>query len=570
MAKTYHEAYPEATIRILGSASSIGGVWAFERLYPGLKTNNVIGSYEFSDFPMIPHHYGLEKGQHIPGIAVHKYLNEAAEYFDIARFLRLSTKVVSAARNTGDSWAISYKRLQDSEDTELQQMTANKLVVATSLTSEPFIPYLKGQEQFRGPILHSRQLKAQAAELAAARTVVIIGGNKSAWDVCYSVARSGRQAHMVLRPSGGVPSRVWPLRLWPFNTTLSPLSSTRFFTLFDPWPFDTKSSFGRLRTLLHKWRLGRWITMCFWDVMGIFIRGQNAYSDTANTAKLAPWYSLYWMGNSLSLHNYESSWFELARQGNIKVHIADVVSLSADSIHLSDRTVNSVEALVCCTGWKAEPPIKFTPADVLNTMGIPGSPPLSQELVRKARAHLVSERPSLQAGPARSSVVELSSPDQSTKSAQTGPYRLYWYVVPAHSDLMAARNIAFLGMHLSVHAIMVAQMQALWISAFFEGQIPHLRLDTIDQENVELETTMHVEYEQLRRPRAAGGHGAGFPDLVFDSVPYIDMLLQDLSMQEQRKRGFFNDLFRPYRLSDYRGVVQEWKAKWKSFSTPRN
>ena len=53
MAKTYLEVNPKDKVQLLDSQASIGGVWAKERLYPGLKTNNMIGTYEFSDFPMI-------------------------------------------------------------------------------------------------------------------------------------------------------------------------------------------------------------------------------------------------------------------------------------------------------------------------------------------------------------------------------------------------------------------------------------------------------------------------------------------------------------------------------------
>lgn len=358
MAKTFHEAYPDATIRILDSASSIGGVWAKERLYPGLKTNNAIGSYEFSDFPMVPERYDLQRGQHIPGSAVHQYLSNAAEYFDISRFLQFKTKVDAATRNDDRLWTITYFTEADNEAPDPQYITATKLVVATGLTSEPFIPYIKGKEIFEGPILHSRQLKDRADELTAAQNVVVVGGNKSAWDVCYGVASSGRAAHMLLRPTGGGPSWVWPLSLEPFNTSLSALSRIRFFTLFDPWPFDNSRFLGRIRQFLHQWALGRWITMQFWNVLGKRVRKHNRYDDSYNTKKLAPWYSVYWMGNSLGIQNYESPWFDLAREGKINVHIANVESLSERAVYLSDGEVKNIDALVCCTGWRAEPPFK--------------------------------------------------------------------------------------------------------------------------------------------------------------------------------------------------------------------
>lgn len=156
---------------------------------------------------------------------------------------------------------------------------------------------------------------------------------------------------MVMRPSGGGPSWVWPLSLEPFNTSLSSLSRTRFFTLFDPWPFDNSPFLGRIRQFLHQWTLGRWITMQFWNMLGKLVRRQHRYDASYNTMKLAPWYSTYWMGNSLGVHNYETSWFDLGRKGNINVHIANVESLSETTVKLNNGDVNKVEALVCCTGW---------------------------------------------------------------------------------------------------------------------------------------------------------------------------------------------------------------------------
>ena len=192
-------------------------------------------------------------------------------------------------------------------------------------------------------------------------------------------------------------------------------------------------------------------------------------------------------------------------------------------------------------------------------MGIPGSLALSPELSGTARDQVLTKRGSLATAPVRQSVEKLETPDNSSKSGQTGPYRLYRYVVPADAEFMRDRNIAFLGMDLSVHAIMVAQVQALWITAFFENEIQGLHPKEFQQDQIELDTAIHVEYQKLRRPRAAGGHGARFPDLIFDSVPYVDMLMQDLGMKMRRKKGIFEELFTPYRLRDYRDLVREWK-----------
>ena len=59
------------------------------------------------------------------------------------------------------------------------------------------------------------------------------------------------------------------------------------------------------------------------------------------------------------------------------------------------------------------------PAEVLNTMGIPGSLALSPELSGKARTRILNLRKTLEAGPERQSIEELSSPDTSSKSGQS-------------------------------------------------------------------------------------------------------------------------------------------------------
>ena len=107
MCKTYHEANPEASICVFDPASTVGGVWSKEKIYPGLHTNNLIGSFEFSDFPMTPSRYGLQRGDHMPGEVVHRYMEDAVEYFGIDRYLRLGTKVESAEMKDNGQWIIS-------------------------------------------------------------------------------------------------------------------------------------------------------------------------------------------------------------------------------------------------------------------------------------------------------------------------------------------------------------------------------------------------------------------------------------------------------------------------------
>jgi cation diffusion facilitator CzcD-associated flavoprotein CzcO len=93
MARTYIQVNPSHSVVLLEAQSSIGGVWSKDRVYADFKSNNLLGTFEFSDFAMDSKTYGVQPGQHIPGETVHRYLNDFATKFGILRRVRFSTLV---------------------------------------------------------------------------------------------------------------------------------------------------------------------------------------------------------------------------------------------------------------------------------------------------------------------------------------------------------------------------------------------------------------------------------------------------------------------------------------------
>src|SRR5690606_36386158 len=94
---------------------------------------------------------------------------------------------------------------------------------------------------------------------------------------------------------------------------------------------------GRLaKGLIHRTQLGRRLSGKFWNHLDDKVTRLNGYDENPG---LRPWTSTFWMGNSLSVHNYETSWFDLAKEGKITTHVAEVTSLSEKAVHLSDGTV---------------------------------------------------------------------------------------------------------------------------------------------------------------------------------------------------------------------------------------
>jgi hypothetical protein len=509
---------------------------------------------------MSPDHFKAQRGQHIPGTVVHDYLTQFADHFNLSSRTRLETRVESAELKENGKWLLSVSSAAAEGSIATYSIVSGKLVIATGLTSEPFVPEYPGQKEFHGNLFHSRELKARAKDIEAAKDVVVLGGNKSAWDACYSAAIAGARVRMVMRPSGGGPSWVWPVSFTPWQFSIQRLATTRFFTWFDPCIWADVGGFGWIRYLLHGTWLGKRVVSWFWNALANIVCKANGYNNHPETQKLKPWVSPFWMGNSLGTHNYESNWFDLVRRGRISIHIADVASLSDSTVHLSDGSALKADTFICCTGWKVVPPIKFLPPEMALDLGLPSESTENDILMQKADHKILANISSLREGPKRTLPI---STDPILVDAQRcqkpgSPYQLYRFVVPYEKRFLDHRNIAFVGAHLAINAVMVAQAQALWITAFFRGEIQHLKPSNVNYEAVRYETILHSEYEKIRHPPGAGGRGARCPDLVFDGLSYIDLLFNDLGMKIFRKDTRWKEIFHRYMPIDYQGLVREW------------
>lgn len=171
-------------------------MWAEHRLYPGLKSNNMLGTYEYPDFPMDPETFGILPGQHIPGQVLHDYLTKYAETFGVLDKIRFQHKVLSAEHQEDGGWILT---VLDGKDGKEFQILAKKLVLATGLTSEAFLPNFEGQETFGATIFHGKDFLQHAGTLESTKSVTVFGGTKSAWDAVYAYAIKGINVNWVIR-----------------------------------------------------------------------------------------------------------------------------------------------------------------------------------------------------------------------------------------------------------------------------------------------------------------------------------------------------------------------------------
>lgn len=230
---------------MLESEPTVGGTWSEDRIYPGLKSNNMVDAYESPDFPMDYDTYGVEAGKHIPGAVLHRYLTNYAKKFGIFNRTQFNTNVESI-----EALQDGY-RLKATAKGKAQVFETKKLIVASGLTSSPNFPQYPGKESFGGLYFHAKDFHRQEATIKTAQNVTVVGGAKSAYDVAYGYATQGAHVDMVIRPKGKGP--VWIPKPWVLGGKfrLEKLVSVRLLTWFSPGPFADADGYSWIKRFLQ-------------------------------------------------------------------------------------------------------------------------------------------------------------------------------------------------------------------------------------------------------------------------------------------------------------------------------
>ncbi|PGH00335.1 hypothetical protein AJ80_09190 [Polytolypa hystricis UAMH7299] len=565
-AKAHLTLHPTSTIIILESAHSIGGVWAQERLYPGLALNNLLGTYEFSDFPMDTETFGVRPGEHVPGEVVHRYLRAYAEDGGFYDRIRFGCKVEVVERvGDDDGWVIGFVveggDVSNNDKETKHKIHAAKVIIATGTCSEPHMPTFRGSESFDAPIFHSKHLAAEKDTIKNAKNVVILAGSKSGYDAAYMAATWGVEVDWVLRESGRGAIWISPKYVTPLKKWLEKLVNTRLLTWFSPCIWGDADGFGGIRRLLHGTAVGRWIVDKFWWVLGNDVLTLNRYDEHPETKKLEPWTDAFWAATSFSILNYPTDFFDLVRQGKIRVHVSDISHLSAGTVHLTSGESIPTDALISSTGWTSRPTFKFLPQGIDTQLGLSydisaGETP--DKLAQKADAEILKRFPRLKNQPTVNNPYIKDKDDAIAGSgvtrSNTVPFRLYRHIVPP--AFIHDRSIGFVGLLSNFSMLLTAQAQALWLAAYFDGKLPLLEPSSPSfDDDIRWDAVLNSQFAKWRYPFG----NPQSPDFVFDFVPYVDWLLGDLGLKVHRKKGRLAEWLEPYGPEDYKGLIEEWK-----------
>lgn len=147
---------------------------------------------------MTTERFGVKPREHVPGKVVHEYLEAYAQAFGVAQYVRLRTKVCSAEHLPEGGWILEIRDAGD-QTAPSTKVSSQRLIVATGLTSEPFMPYIRGQEEFNRPLFHIKDFPKYEDTIHTGRRVTVFGGTKSAWDAVYAYGTRGVQVDWIIR-----------------------------------------------------------------------------------------------------------------------------------------------------------------------------------------------------------------------------------------------------------------------------------------------------------------------------------------------------------------------------------
>jgi hypothetical protein len=214
--------------------------------------------------------------------------------------------------------------------------------------------------------------------------------------------------------------------------------------------------------------------------------------------------------------------------------------LEGNTVFLENGEKLETDVVICATGWRKEPSFKFRNLGDAG-LGLPYKRDEQLKLNKESDEEILTMFPSLKDQP----VLKGLPPD-------TDPIRLYRFMVPP--TMIANRNLAFAGMVSTVSTSNTAAVQGLWITTYLDGNLDRLARN---EQEITKEVMLHTQWGKWRYPC---GYGAKLPDLAFDAVIYVDLMLKDLGLRNLRKKGKVAEILYPYKPTDYAGLLQEWEA----------
>ncbi len=508
---------------------------------------------EFSDRPMTPPPAEDQYWGFFPAKYTTAYLNS---YVDNHTYngqtirdrviFNAPVQHVEKTSKTGQ-WSISHS--------DGRILTAKKLIDATGMTSEPYVPAIQGTERFQGLALHHKHFgQSDFLSDSTKQHIVVLGGAKSAADVAYASAKAGKTVSWIIREDGNGPAAFFaPQPVSKRYANSNEGFYNRFLASFLPNPFGSK---GLLAKILHGTWFGRRYLKNLWDGFDKGLRGvvdyQREEGKDMGFANLEPDTPIFWQNDSSGVNTRPDLLSTIATK--VHVYRQEIHHLSTNWVVLAPRngsedklTTIPADVLVYCTGWSPTSTI-LSPVQAfrlgLSVPIIAADPKIQsrwQALEDAADPQILSRFPHLGHPPAYRKIEPTHT-----------PFRLYKAMAPLIDA--ADHSIVFSGKMVVGNNFRTAEAQALWAVWYLDGKV------AAKAEVMEQDVAMTVAWDR-RRYLNKGQLGSWF---YFDVVAYADMLLENLGLSSHRQKGWFGNLMDPCVADDLKGLAGEYKARHSS------
>lgn len=172
---------------VFEKSGHVGGVWKYDEapnssssvLYKSLRTNLPTAVMQLKKFP-------FHKG--VPSFPSHAdvltYLQNYSKHYEVDSCVRLDSVVTSLSKILG-RWNIQVSSVENGRYEE----TVDRVVVCNGHFCKPSFASIKGIENYKGTVTHSRSYRTPKAYKG--KRVVVIGRGPSGQDISLELARCG-------------------------------------------------------------------------------------------------------------------------------------------------------------------------------------------------------------------------------------------------------------------------------------------------------------------------------------------------------------------------------------------
>ncbi|KAJ6462046.1 FAD/NAD-P-binding domain-containing protein [Mycena vitilis] len=547
-------------VQILTQDSTAGGVWAAERVYPGLQINNVHGEYRFAALEM-PRH--ANAGGRLMGHDLRAYMEAFSQTF-LKPLIRFDTKVIHIRRDENAS--IWFLTVEDKKTSSRETLEFSRVVLCTGGCSAPKIPRTLSPDAakragFRGPVIHSKYFAANLALIlenvpqispgheSAATSIVVVGGGKSAQERVSSnlqnmsayLANEGRSVTIVFETADAFLASPRPLPEFIRKSRLLSIMSGHVALR------------SRLERFLHGTWLGSRITHCFWSALSW--ASLQALS-IPKTSPLRNTHSLFW---STSVNDegvpQQNRFHAFVNNGNISVIApARVQDFGPDgnSVVLNNGETIKADILLLATGYASSwtdifnrKKIQLVPSRIPSQLHVVVAADTAELLGIKRH----SPRPQSEFESEERTHYSLANPPASCAESEQWASSIYNGIVPARN--ITRRDFAINGAVFSTNVGYTCEVVAHWISSYFLG-------DEMDIPKTPEEAYQHTErnaaWIRKRHPDALLRVNESYSSVIaFWTWPqYTDQLLEEMGLRSMRSGG--NWFTWPFKVIDLKEI----------------